>query len=146
MRQKRFSSRILEILLRRPASILHPTMAQHAQPQGECLVCYEELSADNYVEYRVGPDAPWLPAKFCETCLQTLLDTKFEAYISGVASSTCEAELRRYMAKGPPVYVEDPTGLPVQEGENGCSVNINKQVFLFRFVCLFDLITYYYRH
>ena len=88
----------------------------HGAAAGECLVCYEDLTAENYVEYRVAPDAPWLAAKFCEECLQTLIDTKFEAYMSGVAKSTCEAELRRYMARGPPVYVEDPMGFKVQEG------------------------------
>jgi hypothetical protein len=91
-------------------------MATHQSPAGECVVCYEDLTADNYVEYRVGPTAPWLPAKFCQECLQTVLDTKFEAYMTGVASSTCEAELRRYMLKGPPIYIEDPTGFPVADG------------------------------
>ena len=88
----------------------------HGAPAGECVVCYEDLAAETYVEYRVAPDAPWLAAKFCEPCVLTLLDTKFEAYMSGVASATCKAELRRYMARGPPVYLEDPTGFKVEEG------------------------------
>jgi hypothetical protein len=91
-------------------------MAQHARPSGDCLVCYEELTDDTYAEYRVSAASPWLPAKFCTDCIQTVLDTKFDAYINGVANSTCEAELKRYMIKGPPIYIEDPTGFPVQDG------------------------------
>ena len=93
------------------------TMA-HAAPAGECLVCYEDVTPDNYCEYRVAPDRPWQPSKYCWECLERLMDSKFEAYVSGVANSTCEAEMRRYLTKGPPIYVEDNAGLPVGEGEH----------------------------
>jgi hypothetical protein len=90
----------------------------HAQPAGECLCCFGELDDTNYVEFRVSETAAWTPAKYCGDCIQTLLDSKFEAYMTGVAKSTCEAELRRYMVKGPPLYLEDPLGLPCAEGES----------------------------
>ena len=103
-------------LVRASTIIFNVAMSAHGSPSGDCLVCYEEVTAENYVEFRVRQDAPWQPAKFCQDCTQMLLDSKFEAYISGVEKSTCEAELRRYMIKGPPVFIEDPTGFPVGDG------------------------------
>jgi hypothetical protein len=88
----------------------------HNAASGTCLVCYEDIEHETYLEYRVSPTSPWIPSKFCSICLQMLLDTKFEAYMTGVATSTCEAELRRYVEKGPPIYIEDVTGFPVQPG------------------------------
>eukprot|EP00042_Codosiga_hollandica_P020969 m.70479 g.70479 ORF g.70479 m.70479 type:complete len:149 (-) comp50141_c0_seq1:124-570(-) len=90
----------------------------HAEPSGACMCCYDDLEAGNYVEYNTSDASPWLPSKYCSVCLQMLMDSKFESYVSAVAKSTCEAELRRLMLKGPPVWIDDPIGLPVGEGEH----------------------------
>jgi hypothetical protein len=42
----------------------------HAQPAGDCMVCMDELSAENYCEYRTHADSAWQPAKICANCLE----------------------------------------------------------------------------
>ena len=34
-----------------------------------------------------------------------------------VKTTDCQAELRRLLAKGPPIFLEDKHGLPLQDGE-----------------------------
>ena len=46
---------------------------------------------------------------------QKLLDTQFEAYISRVKKTDCQAELRRLLKTGPPIYVSDKHAFPLAE-------------------------------
>ena len=43
--------------------------------------------------------------------------TFLDQYIEGVQKADCEAELRRRLGKGPPVFLEDKHALPVPEGD-----------------------------
>eukprot|EP00053_Salpingoeca_punica_P009678 m.87055 g.87055 ORF g.87055 m.87055 type:complete len:112 (-) comp15120_c1_seq3:524-859(-) len=45
-------------------------------------------------------------------CVQMLLDSQFQSYVDGVNKASCAAELRRYLQRGPPLYLSDPNGLP----------------------------------
>ena len=61
-----------------------PKMATHqsAPASTDCLICYDELSAENYVEFRTSalvsketqhvhdPVDAWVPAKACQSCLE----------------------------------------------------------------------------
>jgi hypothetical protein len=55
-----------------------------------------------------------LPATY-DRC--QLLDSQFEAYVNRVKKTDCQAELRRLLIKGPPIYVSDQHGLPLDDDE-----------------------------
>jgi hypothetical protein len=43
------------------------------------------------------------------------LDSQFEQYISRVKTTDCQAELRRLLKTGPPIYVSDKHAFPLDE-------------------------------
>ena len=46
---------------------------------------------------------------------QKLIDTQFQQYVDRVKKTDCQAELRRLLASGPPIYVSDKVALPLAE-------------------------------
>jgi len=58
---------------------------------------------------------PYLQPVTCVRC--QLLDSQFEAYVNQVKKSDCQAELRRLLTKGPPIYISDQHGLPLDDDE-----------------------------
>lgn len=46
-----------------------------------------------------------------------LLDSQYQQYIDRVKKTDCQAELRRLLTPGPPVYLSDKHGLPIDESE-----------------------------
>lgn len=62
-------------------------------PGMECLVTYEDITNDNYVEYLTEPSKTWHVAKFSSQVVKEMLATQFKAYLTQVQDSTCAAEL-----------------------------------------------------
>jgi hypothetical protein len=81
----------------------------------ECLVTMEDITEDNYVEYLSRPSGLWQPAKIEQSVVEHLICTQFNDYVAKVRQSDCQAELRRLLESGPPIYVSDPHGLPLIE-------------------------------
>jgi hypothetical protein len=50
-----------------------------------------------------------------KTVVERLLTEQFQQYIDRVKKTDCQAELKRLLEKGPPVYVEDKHAFPLQE-------------------------------
>jgi hypothetical protein len=82
-----------------------------------CLVTYEDITEENYVEYQVYPSLKWKPALFEQCVVEQMLNDMFQQYIDRVKKTDCQAELRRLLEKGPPIYISDEHGLPLEEGE-----------------------------
>ncbi len=57
-------------------------MSQHALPVSgtTCMSCWEDIDENNYVEYKSNAEGPWLPAKFCLTCIEYLIASQFNLY------------------------------------------------------------------
>lgn len=83
-----------------------------------CLVTYEDITEENYVEYQVYPSMKWKPALFEQCVVEQMLNDMFQQYIDRVKKTDCQAELRRLLEKGPPIYISDEHGLPLEEGED----------------------------
>lgn len=47
-----------------------------------------------------------------------MLKTQFHSYIERVKKTDCQAELRRLLAAGPPVYISDKHALALEEGDS----------------------------
>jgi hypothetical protein len=75
----------------------------------------------NYVEYQTSPSNTWHPALFEQCAITQILDTQFGAYMDRVKKTDCQAELRRLLAKGPPIYIEDKNALPLPDGDTHVS-------------------------
>ena len=59
------------------------------------------------VEYQSHPSGIWKPALFEASIVEELLETQFHQYISRVKTTDCQAELKRLLAAGPPIYLQD---------------------------------------
>ncbi|KDO27291.1 hypothetical protein SPRG_07541 [Saprolegnia parasitica CBS 223.65] len=81
----------------------------------ECLATMDDITEDNYCEYQTYPSMTWHASKFCAEVTLQLLDAQFPAYMKGVQEPDCKAELRRLLAKGPPIWLEDKYGFPLPE-------------------------------
>ena len=80
-------------------------------------VAGEDLSSDNYVEYRAKADGEWKPSGILRgTCVKMLLKSQWKTYTDGLAKSTCKAEQRRMLDKGPPINISDKSALPCPDG------------------------------
>ena len=54
----------------------------------DCLICFETITCDNYVEYQTQGGAEWHPAKFCWDCIQQLLKEQVGGWVSEPHSHT----------------------------------------------------------
>eukprot|EP01139_Manchomonas_bermudensis_P015393 Amastigsp_a510117_159.p3 type:complete len:145 gc:universal Amastigsp_a510117_159:740-306(-) len=89
------------------------------EPSGECLICYDDITAETYAEYKATADGPWLPALICANCIQVLLDTLYNKWVNDLKCTKCAAEQRRMLARGPPVNVYDAHALPAENDNHG---------------------------
>mmetsp|Transcript_12994 Transcript_12994/g.19801 ORF Transcript_12994/g.19801 Transcript_12994/m.19801 type:complete len:161 (-) Transcript_12994:165-647(-) len=97
------------------------TSSKHGVPtEGMCCLCtYEDITLEdgNYVEYQTYPSLEWKPALFELSVIQSLLESQFQKYIEQVKKTDCQAELRRLLESGPPIYVSDKVALPLPDGD-----------------------------
>jgi hypothetical protein len=49
--------------------------------------------------------------------VEHLLATQFDKFVERVKTTDCQAELRRLLADGPPVYLSDKHALPLEDGD-----------------------------
>ena len=90
-----------------------------------CACCWDDIDSSNYVEYKSSAESEWLPSLFCANCIEHLRSTQWDQYVNGLAKTTCKAEQRRLLERGPPINIRDPKALPCpNDGE----------VFLFWFM------------
>lgn len=52
-----------------------------------------------------------------QSVVEKLLSEQFEQYVERVKKTDCQAELRRLLASGPPIYLEDKHAFPLDEGD-----------------------------
>jgi hypothetical protein len=57
----------------------------------------------------------WHPAKYEESVIVRLLQDQFHTFVKKVKTTDCQAELRRLLATGPPVYIHDKHALPLPD-------------------------------
>ena len=88
-----------------------------------CMVTWEEITNESYVEYQVFPSMKWYPSKFGEPAVRELLLTQYSLYIENVQKSDCIKEFTRLMACGPPIWITDAHGLPL-DGDGTHIVNL----------------------
>lgn len=83
-----------------------------------CACCWDDITSENYVEYRsfdsssAHSSLQWLPSGYCQACVEQLIKTQWYTYVSSIEKSTCRAEMKRLLARGPPVNVRDPKAMP----------------------------------
>jgi hypothetical protein len=71
------------------------------------------------VEYQSYPSLQWHPCLFEQSVVLQLQQTQYTNYLEKVKSTTCQAELRRLLQSGPPIYVSDPMGFPMAVNTDG---------------------------
>lgn len=100
---------------------LEPSGHVHGKPEDglECMATMEDITEEdgNFCEYQTAPSMSWHAAKFSADVVRRLIYTQFEEYMANVRKADCEADLKRRLAKGPPVWVEDKHALPLPEDD-----------------------------
>lgn len=85
-------------------------------------IYFGSLTPESFlVEYQSYPSLKWKPALFELEVIQKLLEEQFHQYVDRVKQTDCQAELRRLLDKGPPIYISDDTALPLEEGDTHVS-------------------------
>lgn len=59
----------------------------------------------------------WKPALYEQSVVAQLLQEQFQQFVERVKTTDCQAELRRLLSKGPPIYIEDKHALPLEDGD-----------------------------
>jgi hypothetical protein len=84
-----------------------------------CIQCWAAIIYDMIlyyniiVEYQVYPSMKWKPCLYEQCIVEKLLAEQFNDYIARVKETDCQAELRRLLSKGPPIYLSDEHALPL---------------------------------
>lgn len=76
------------------------------------MSCWDDVTSENYVEFKATEKAEWQPSGFCEVCIGYLLKSQWEIYTNALAKTTCKAEQRRLLKGGPPINLKDSKALP----------------------------------
>lgn len=94
-------------------------MSIHRTPPANesCLICFDDLCENNYVEYCICDNPEWHPSKFCDSCIEELRTTQFHHYVSLLNSTDCKRTFYRLLKKGPPINVSDRHGFPAAGAE-----------------------------
>jgi hypothetical protein len=85
----------------------------------ECLATMEDITEEdgNYVEYQTSPSKLWHPCHYERSVVENLLKTQFHDYVEKVRTTDCQAELRRLLSSGPPIYISDKHAMPLPDDE-----------------------------
>jgi hypothetical protein len=73
------------------------------------------LSLFTQVEYQTYPSMKWFPAMYEQSVVEQLLNSQFHTFVNKVKTTDCQAELRRLLASGPPIYISDKHAMPVPD-------------------------------
>ena len=96
-------------------------MPTHGKPRVhlECMATMDDITEEdgNYCEFQTFPSGSWHAALFCSDVVEQLLATQFHTFMKKVQETDCKAELRRLVAKGPPIWLEDKHALPLPKGD-----------------------------
>lgn len=74
------------------------------------------------VEYQSHPSGIWQPALYERAIIEKLRHEQFDDFVKRVQTTDCQAELRRLLSKGPPVYLQDPHALPLAKPDTDTHV------------------------
>jgi hypothetical protein len=59
----------------------------------------------------------WSPAMYEQSVIVQLVETQFHYFVERVKTTDCQAELRRLLSAGPPIWVVDKHAMPLPEGD-----------------------------
>ena len=100
-------------------------LSPHGVPPPDmcCLCTLDPItpSSLNYCEYQTYPSLKWSPSLYDSDTIDHLRRTQYKDYVERVRKTDCQAELKRLLSKGPPVYISDPTALPLPPGDTHIS-------------------------
>jgi hypothetical protein len=93
----------------------------------ECVVTMEEIDSTNYVEYLCYPSMTWKTCLMEQSVVEELLKTQFYNYVNETKTTDCQATLKRLLIKGPPIYISDKIGLPLNNIDDNENNEDNKK-------------------
>ena len=77
-----------------------------------CACCWDDIDSSNYVEYKSSETSGWFSSHYCSMCIDHLLKSQWHVYVNALEKTTCKAEQRRLLSKGPTINIKDQKALP----------------------------------
>jgi len=71
----------------------------------------KNLETENYAEYKIHEESPWLPSGYCTVCTGELVKSQWGTYVELVGKETCRAALLR-LVDACPLTLSDWVALP----------------------------------
>ena len=94
----------------------------------ECKSCFDDITLENKVSYRIHNNTKWLPSYYCEQCTRFLLSTSWKIFTDQVKEADCKRALQKILEVGPPINLRDKTGFP-DPHDNSKLTEINELLF-----------------
>ena len=88
-----------------------------------CGVTWDDIAPEQYCEYRCAPDGVWAAAKYSADVVRQLQREQFGKYLQTwrdivVRKEDCGATARALAERGPPGWVADEGGLPLEPSQS----------------------------
>ncbi len=72
-----------------------------------CKFCFEDIIEESKVQYRLSNVEDFKDFVYCLDCLNLLINTQWDKYVSGLKKADCEKSLLALIACGPPINFRD---------------------------------------
>ncbi|CEG38157.1 Protein involved in establishing cohesion between sister chromatids during DNA replication [Plasmopara halstedii] len=118
-RRQSIASRMVDVAREKSVYGMHVSknLVAFAQPTRNGLQFAQKRKFSSCRLPTTSPSGLWHSALFCADVVEQLLTTQFHTYMKKVQEADCKAELRRLVAKGPPIWLEDKHAMPLPEGD-----------------------------
>jgi hypothetical protein len=72
-----------------------------------CGLCFEDLTPETHILFRMEQNAPWQNLVYCKDCLHALMNDKWNRYFNVLKTEECRATLKTLIEIGPPTRFRD---------------------------------------
>ena len=72
-----------------------------------CKLCFEDIPDDSIVKYRLSEIDSFKIFDYCNQCLEDLMNTQWEKYITNLKKVDCEKSLLSLIKDGTPINFRD---------------------------------------
>lgn len=91
-----------------------------------CKICFEDISDESIVKYRLSEIDSFKIFDYCNQCLEDLINTQWEKYITNLKKVDCEKSLLSLIDAGTPINFRDNC---IENNKEICEFQYNDKIF-----------------
>jgi len=73
----------------------------------DCKLCFNKLTLDTFVMYRLNENDDYKSLIYCIDCLNEIKETQWQHYINAIKTADCEKSLINLIKSKPPIHFRD---------------------------------------